>query len=231
MTGERGHEIVSSLAGRVSEPVRPPGTVRIGGFGGVDGLRHWLADNRIQLVVDATHPFAATMTAHAALACARLGLPVLRLQRPGWTAGPGDRWYPVPDTTAAAATAATLGARILLTVGRQEVGAFAEYPRPWYLIRAIDPPEVALPPRHELLLARGPFTVDDEAALLARHRIEVVVTKNSGGSATAAKLAAARDAGLAVVIVDRPPVPPDMAVVESVSAAHRWISEYNGAFP
>lgn len=222
---------MSSLAGRVSEPARPPGAVRIGGFGGVDGLRTWLADNRIQLVVDATHPFAATMTAHAALACARLGLPVLRLQRPGWTAEPGDRWHPVPDTATAAARAAALGGRILLTVGRQELGAFAGYPRPWYLIRAIDPPEAELPPRHELLLARGPFTVADEAALLARHRIEVVVTKNSGGPATAAKLVAARDAALPVVMIDRPPVPPDMAVVGSVSAAHRWISEFRGAFP
>ncbi|MEU1980617.1 cobalt-precorrin-6A reductase [Nocardia sp. NPDC019395] len=226
LSGERGLEVVSSLAGRVADPVRPGGTVRIGGFGGADGLREWLAGNRIELVIDATHPFAATMTAHAARAGAALGLPVIRLNRPGWTAEPGDNWIRVPDMATAAQTSAELGERILLTIGRQGVGVFAGYTRPWYLIRAIDPPESALPPRHEILLARGPFTVAAETALLDRHRIEVLVTKDSGGDATAAKLAAARSAGVPVVLVDRPPVPPGLIEVATVAAAHERILEY-----
>lgn len=217
---------MSSLAGRVSEPVRPGGTVRVGGFGGAEGLRNWLTDHTIELVVDATHPFAATMTAHAARASAELGLPMVRLNRPGWTAGPVDHWLRVPDLTAAARVSADTGDRILLTIGRQGVGAFAGYTRPWYLIRAIDPPEVALPPRHEILLARGPFTVEAESALLARHRIDVLVTKDSGGAATAAKLVAARDARIPVVMVDRPPAPPGLVEVTSVHTACEWVTEY-----
>ncbi len=217
---------MSSLAGRVSDPVLPAGAVRIGGFGGATGLRAWLVDHRIDLVIDATHPFAATMTAHAARATAQLGLPMIRLSRPGWTAGPGDRWYRVLDTPAAARTAAGLGGRILLTIGRQGVGAFAGYARPWYLIRAIDPPGPELPPRHEILLARGPFTVDEESELLARHRIDVLVTKDSGGAATVAKLTAARAAGIPVVMIDRPAVPPDVVVAGTVAAARALVVEH-----
>ncbi|MFI9532249.1 cobalt-precorrin-6A reductase [Nocardia fusca] len=227
LTGEREHEIVSSLAGRVSEPIRPAGEVRIGGFGGADGLREWLADNRMDLVVDATHPFAEMITANAARATARLGLPMIRLSRPGWAAGPGDRWYRVPDLVAAADTAAGLGDRILLTIGRQGVAAFAGRARPWYLIRAIDPPAGVLPPRHEILLARGPFTVAEESELLARHRIDVVVTKDSGGAATAAKLTAARAAGMPVVVVDRPPVPAGVTVVATVEQVREVLSEWS----
>lgn len=222
---------MSSLAGRISDPVRPGGTVRVGGFGGAEGLRNWLTDNAIELIVDATHPFAATMTAHAARASAQLGRPMVRLNRPGWTADPGDHWLRVPDLAAAARVSADTGERILLTIGRQGVGAFAGYARPWYLVRAIDPPEVALPPRHEILLARGPFTVEAESALLARHRIEVLVTKDSGGAATAAKLVAARDAGIPVVMVDRPPAPPGLVEVTSVRAARQWVTEYARRHP
>jgi precorrin-6A/cobalt-precorrin-6A reductase len=172
------------------------------------------------------------ITANAAQATARLGLPMIRLSRPGWTAGAGDRWYRVRDLTAAADTAAGLGDRILLTIGRQGVAAFAGHSRPWYLIRAIDPPAGALPPRHEILLARGPFTVADESELLTRHRIDVVVTKDSGGTATAAKLTAARTAGIPVVVVDRPPVPFGVTVVATVGEAREvlfaWAVEGRG---
>ncbi|MGW5383355.1 cobalt-precorrin-6A reductase [Nocardia sp. NPDC003963] len=229
LTGEREHEIVSSLAGRVSDPIRPLGEVRIGGFGGVGGLRKWLRENRTQLVVDATHPFAATMTAHAAQATGQLGIPMIRLSRPGWTAESGDRWYRVPDLAAAARTAAELGQRILLTVGRHGAAAFSEYPRPWYLIRVIDAPEGALPPRHEILSARGPFTVEQESALLARQRIDVVVTKDSGGAATAAKLTAARTAGIPVVVVDRPATPSGVIVVGTVAEALEAVSGWAAA--
>ncbi|MCM6775453.1 cobalt-precorrin-6A reductase [Nocardia sp. CDC159] len=222
-TGERGFEIVSSLAGRVREPVLPAGEVRVGGFGGVVGLRDWLVDNGIGAVIDATHPFAATMSAHAAEAASDLGLPVIQLRRPGYREQPGDRWVRVADLTAAAETVATLGERIFLSIGRQGVGAFAGLSRPWFLIRAIDPPTGPLPPNHEILLARGPFAVHDERRLLAEREIDVLVTKDSGGAATTAKLDAARSLRLPVVMIDRPPVPAGMSQVESVAAVWDWL--------
>ncbi|MGW0250640.1 cobalt-precorrin-6A reductase [Nocardia goodfellowii] len=222
-SGERGFDIVSSLAGRVRDPLLPAGAVRIGGFGGVEGLREWLADNEIDAVVDATHPFAGTMSAHAATAAGALGVPLLHVRRPGWTEQPGDHWVRVPDLAAAAEALADLGERVFLTIGRQGVAAFAGLPRHWFLIRAIDPPEGAVPTRHQLLLARGPFPVAEEAGLLAEHRIEVLVTKDSGGTLTDAKLAAARAAGLPVVMVDRPALPPGGAVVDSAVAAWNWL--------
>ncbi|WP_245547223.1 cobalt-precorrin-6A reductase [Nocardia brevicatena] len=223
LSGERGFDIVSSLAGRVRDPILPEGAVRIGGFGGVDGLRDWLRDNGVRAVVDATHPFAATITEHAVTASAALDIPLIRFGRPGWTAGPGDRWWRVPDLSAAAATSARLGERILLTVGRQGVGAFAGVSRPWFLIRAIEPPDDPLPPRHEILLARGPFTVEEETDLLARHRIDVLVTKDSGGGLTSAKLVAAREVGVPVVMVNRPPLPSGITVTETVAETYRLL--------
>ncbi len=207
----------------------PVGEVRVGGFGGVGGLRDWLADNAVDAIVDATHPFAGTMSAHAATAAAAAGLPLIHLRRPGWSAQSADRWMRVPDNTAAAGVAAELGDRIFLTIGRQGVGAFAHLTEPWFLIRAIDPPTAALPPRHEILLARGPFTVDDECGLLARHRIEVLVTKDSGGELTAAKLTAARERGVPVVMIDRPPLPSGALTADSVAAARDWLIERRDA--
>ncbi|WP_369634987.1 cobalt-precorrin-6A reductase [Nocardia sp. JMUB6875] len=221
-SGERGFEIVSSLAGRVREPVLPVGAVRVGGFGGVDGLREWLADNEIQAVVDATHPFAGGITANAAAAAASLGLPVLHVRRPGWIEQDGDRWIRVPDLTAAAEAVATLGKRVFLTIGRQGVAAFADSDA-WFLIRAIDPPEGDVPGDHELLLARGPFSVEDETALLVERGIDVMVTKDSGGALTEAKLVAARALGLPVVMIDRPPLPDGAQQVETVAAAWDWL--------
>ncbi len=220
---ERGFEVVSSLAGRVREPVLPDGQVRVGGFGGVDGLREWLQTNDIGAVVDATHPFAGTMSVHASVAAAVLGLPILHVRRPGWQENSDDLWLRVPDTAAAADTVAGLGDRIFLTIGRQEVGAFAALTRQWFLIRSIDPPTVALPPEHELLLARGPFTVEDEVRLLTERRIDALVTKDSGGELTSAKLAAARVRGILVVMIDRPPLPTGALVVESSAAALDWL--------
>ncbi|MQY27964.1 Precorrin-6A reductase [Nocardia sp. RB56] len=220
---------MSSLAGRVREPVLPVGEVRVGGFGGVDGLREWLADNDIDAIVDATHPFAGTMSAHAAAAAGGLGLPLIHLRRPGWSPEPADLWVRVADTAAAATVAATLGDRVFLTIGRQGVGAFAHLTEPWFLIRAIDPPTAALPPRHEILLARGPFTVDDECRLLAGRRIDVLVTKDSGGELTAAKLTAARERGIPVVMIDRPPLPPGEPVADSVAAVRDWLIGRSGA--
>ncbi|MGY4101121.1 cobalt-precorrin-6A reductase [Nocardia sp. R16R-3T] len=223
--GERGFDIVSSLAGRVRDPLLPEGKVRIGGFGGVEGLRKWLADNEIAVVIDATHPFAGTISVNAAGAATDLGLPLLHVRRPGWSEQPGDRWVRVPDLDAAAQAVSELGGRVFLTIGRQGVAAFAGLTEQWFLIRAIDPPTGAMPPHHELLLARGPFTPADEQRLLTRHRIEVLVTKDSGGDQTDAKLDAARSVGLPVVVVDRPELPPDAVVVETAGEAWKWLRD------
>ncbi|WP_433208663.1 cobalt-precorrin-6A reductase [Nocardia sp. CA-107356] len=224
-SGERGFEIVSSLAGRVRDPLLPEGPVRIGGFGGVDGLRKWLAANEIAVIIDATHPFAGTISANAADAATDLGLPLLHMRRPGWSEQPGDRWHRVPDLDAAAQAVCELGDRVFLTIGRQGVAAFAGLTDQWFLIRAIDPPTGALPPQHELLLARGPFSPADELCLLIQHRIDVLVTKDSGGDQTAAKLAAARSAGLPVVVVDRPELPGAAIVAETVQDAWKWLRD------
>ncbi|MCO1659814.1 cobalt-precorrin-6A reductase [Pseudonocardia sp. S2-4] len=220
------HDVTVSLAGRVRSPLPLPGTVRVGGFGGVDGLAAWLREHRTDAVVDATHPFAATMTAHAAAACGRVGVPFLRLQRPGWTAVPGDDWRSVPDLPAAARVAAALGERIFLSTGRSELAVFAPVDR-WFLVRSVDPPEPPVPARMRVLLDRGPFTLDGERALLREHAVDVLVTKDSGGPA--AKLAAARELGVPVVVVARPPLPPGVPAVATVAAAAGWVSRGGGA--
>lgn len=206
----RGFPVTTSLAGRTRHPRLPAGEVRSGGFGGVDGLAAALGE--VDVLVDATHPFAATMTEHAAAAAARTGTPLVVLRRPGWTAGPGDRWTRV-GSLAEAARAIPAGARVLLATGRQGVEAFLAVDA-WFLVRAIEAPAV-LPSRAELVLARGPFALDDERALLERHGITLVVAKDSGG-ATEAKLVAARERGLPVVLVDRPPLPSGVDVATSV---------------
>lgn len=210
--------VTTSLAGAVARPRVTPGRVRIGGFGGVDGLAAWLRAERVDAVVDATHPFAATITAHAVTAAARTGTPLLVLRRPGWTAGPGDRWHRVPDAGAAAVLVPSLGERCFLALGRGDLAAFADQPG-FCLVRAVDPPPGPLPHDVRVVLGRGPFPVDDERALLAQHRIDVVVTRDSGGGD--AKLVAAR--GLPVVLIDRPP-PPAAPTVATVEAALSWLA-------
>jgi precorrin-6A/cobalt-precorrin-6A reductase len=217
-----GITVISSLAGRVTRPRLPVGGLRIGGFGGPAGLARWLEDNEIGAVLDATHPFAERISASAAQAAARCGVPLLRLERPGWTSGPGDRWIWVDDLAAAAAVIGDLRAsRVFLTSGRQGLAAFAADQRSWFLIRCVERPEVALPPRHQLVLDRGPYTLAGELSLIDLHAIDLIVTKNSGGSLTAAKLAAARDRGLPVVIVRRPPRA-GVASVATVPEASAW---------
>lgn len=217
-----GFAVTSSLAGRVAAPVLPPGEVRVGGFGGVDGLVSWLRVQRTDVVVDATHPFAARMTAHAVAATAALGLPLLVLRRAGWTSTPGDRWHRVPDSAAAAALLPALGERVFLATGRGDLTAFAGLDG-WFLLRAVDPPAPPLPRRRHVVLDRGPFTPAGERALLREHRIDVVVTRDSGGPRTAAKLVAARELGLPVVMTDRPPAPAGLTV-SNVAAAVRWLA-------
>jgi precorrin-6A/cobalt-precorrin-6A reductase len=226
LADQTGTEVISSLAGRTSDPARPPGQTRVGGFGGAAGLAAWLAAERIGAVVDATHPFAAAMTAAAVAATGRLKIPLLVLRRPGWTAGPGDDWRRVPSL-AAAATRLSPGARVFLTVGSTEVSAFAPDQGRWFLIRSVQAPAPPLPPRAQLLLARGPFEVADELALMRRHAVDVLVTRDSGGEMTSAKLTAARRLGLPVVMVDRPPAP-DAPAVATTAEAITWLEQCDG---
>ena len=215
-----GWSVISSLAGRTSRPLLPPGEVRIGGFGGVDGLAAYLRDRRIDALVDATHPFAATMTAHAVAAAAATGVPLLVLRRPGWVAGPGDGWHRVPDLDEAAARLPRLGDRVFLTTGRQGIAAFAAVDECWFLARSVEPPAPPVPKRLEIVLDRGPFTLAGERRLLREHRVNVLVTKDSGGPSS--KLAAARELGVPVLMVDRPPAP-EVPTVDTVEVAVAWL--------
>ena len=218
-----GTDIISSLAGRVPDPALPAGPVRIGGFGGVDGLRQWLRDNDITAVVDATHPFAATMTAHAAQACADLTLSHLVLARPAWD--PGNAVVVGSDTEAADTVARGGYSRVFLTTGRSGVAPFTDSDA-WFLIRVVTPPDAGLLPRHhEVLLSRGPYAYDDEYTLLRDNRIDVLVTKNSGGDLTAAKLEAADTLGVAVVMIQRPPLPAGVRTVHTVDDAVDWVRQ------
>ncbi|MEU4585401.1 cobalt-precorrin-6A reductase [Kitasatospora aureofaciens] len=223
LDGRPSLRVTSSLAGRVARPRLPAGQVRVGGFGGPDGLAAWLRAEGVAAVVDATHPFAAGISRNAALAAAATGVPLLVLRRPGFASVPGDRWHPVPSLPAAAELLPGLGRRVFLSSGRQGIGAFAHLDGLHFLARSVDPPEPPLPPSLEVLLDRGPFTLDGERALLRDHRIDVVVTKDSGGAATAPKLTAARELGLPVVVVERPPVPEGVPVAADVAGAVHWL--------
>ncbi|HEY1973176.1 MAG TPA: cobalt-precorrin-6A reductase [Pseudonocardia sp.] len=214
--------VVSSLAGRVSRPALPPGEVRIGGFGGVTGLLDYLAAQRVAAVVDATHPFAATITRSAVEATGRLGVPLVLLRRPGWTPVEGDDWRWVSSLDAAADALRDMGERVFLSTGRTGLAAFAGLDRHWFLVRSVEPPEPPTPARMRVLLDRGPFTVEGETRLFTEHRIEVLVTKDSGGEMTSAKLAAARALEVPVLIQARPPVPP-VPTESTVAGALRWL--------
>ncbi|MFI7102064.1 cobalt-precorrin-6A reductase [Streptomyces sp. NPDC050161] len=216
-------QVTSSLAGRVGTPRLPVGEVRIGGFGGPDGLARWLREHAVDVLIDATHPFANTISLHAAQAAATAHVPLLSLRRPGWVPGPGDNWHPVASLDEAAAALPALGSRIFLTTGRMGLAHFAHLADLWFLVRSVDAPEAPHPPRMRTLLDRGPFTLDGERALIADHRIDVLVTKDSGAAATAPKLAAAREAGIPVVLVTRPPAPDGVPTVAGPAEAARWV--------
>ncbi|GAB2848581.1 cobalt-precorrin-6A reductase [Streptomyces deserti] len=212
-----GVRVTTSLAGRVARPGALDGDVRVGGFGGAEGLAAWLREQRVDALVDATHPFAEAITANAARAAALTGVPAVVLRRPGWWPGPRDRWHPVPSLDAAAGLLPRLGRRVFLTTGRRGLAAFAHLTDLHFVARSVEPPEPPMPPDTHVVLARGPFTVTDESALLREHRVDVLVTKDSGGEATAAKLTAARDLGLPVVVVRRPPLPAGVTAVPDVA--------------
>ena len=221
LAGRPGLRVISSLAGRVSNPALPAGEVRVGGFGGADGLARW-ADGRGRDRRRRRHPPVRRDDQRPRGRRVRAAdLPLLRLARPGWTAQHGDDWRDAASLADAAAMLPALGRRVFLTTGRQGLSAFAGQDRLWFLIRCVDPPAGPLPARHEILLARGPYTVAAELALMRHHAIEVLVTKNSGGSLTEGKLAAARELGLPVVMVRRPAAPA-LACVATVDEAVSW---------
>lgn len=224
-----GHPVVSSLAGRVSRPALPVGAVRIGGFGGPDGLAEFLTGAGIGAVVDATHPFAAAMSANAAIACTAVGIPLLRLARPGWSGRPdAGSWLWVDSTVAAAATTRQTGQRPFLTTGRQTLPDFAALADRSTLVRVVEPPELALPERWRVILDRGPYAVAGERALMHADAIDVVVTKDSGGSYTSAKLDAAAELGIPVVVVRRPAPDARVPTVDTVAAALEWLRSPGG---
>jgi precorrin-6A/cobalt-precorrin-6A reductase len=217
-------DVVSSLAGRVSQPRLPPGPVRIGGFGGPEPLARWLREHGIGAVVVATHPYAEGIRRSAQHAAPVAGAALLRLERRGWHAGPGDRWHRVPSFVAAARRAAELGQRIFLTIGRQNLDAFEAVTDRWFLARVVDEPD-SVPAHMTVLRSRGPYTVTGEVALMREHRVDVLVTKDSGGALTEAKLVAARDLELPVVMVDRPARAgaAGSEVATDVAGVQRWL--------
>lgn len=225
----RGLPVVSSLAGRVARPRLPVGEVRIGGFGGPEGLSKWLTEHRVRALVDATHPFAERIGTSAATAADDAGVPLLRLERPGWQPVEGADWR-WADSLAHAAQlvgghgepSAPRAERVFLTSGRQGLHAFADLSDQWFLIRCVDRPKAPLPPQREVLLARGPYTLEGETSLMREHRVDLLVTKDSGGELTIAKLHAARDLGIPIVVIRRP-VRPETERVADVDPAIEWV--------
>ena len=214
-------DAVFSYAGRTEAPLGQPLPLRIGGFGGVAGLVEYLRAERIGAVVDATHPFAAQMSRNAVEACALAGVPLVGLQRPEWRAQAGDQWQHVADMAAAVDALPEAGARVFLAIGKQNLSGFAAKAN-HYLLRLVDAPEAPPLPDCTVVLARGPFALAGDLALLRDQRIEVIVAKNAGGTGAEAKLVAARQLGLPVVMIDRPALPA-RRVVGSVGEVMGWL--------
>ena len=227
LAGETWVAPVLSFAGRTVAPVLPPIPSRIGGFGGADGLTGYLRGEMMDLLIDATHPFAHQISINAERAAAAAAVPRLVLRRPPWVAEPDDAWRFVPSVAAAAEALGRAARRVFLTIGRQDLLPFQAAAHHFYLIRSVDPPDPALlPPRAEILSGRGPFTADADRALMETHDIHVLVTKNSGGAD--GKLRAARALGLPVLMVDRKPAPPGETVAEP-EAALAWLRAHRDA--
>jgi len=227
LDGDARYDVTLSLAGRTSEPVKLPGTIRTGGFGGAEGLSRTLHDEKFDAVIDATHPFADQIKANAIEAARLTGVPLLAIRRPSWTPVDGDNWILVEDLEGAAVALGETAKRVFLTTGRDELRPFAKASQHFYLLRSVEAPaRDELPAHVELITARGPFRLVDELALLKQHAIDIVVTKNSGGEATYAKLAAARALGLPAVMVRRPMLP-EAPSVETVVEALQWLEQHH----
>jgi precorrin-6A/cobalt-precorrin-6A reductase len=226
LDGAGGTRVISTLAGRIAHPRLPAGEVRIGGFGGPDGLAAYIGAEGVHAVVDATHPFAERMSWSAFAACARTDTKLLRLERPPFRRDPAIDWREAGSLPEAAGLLPRAGRRVFLTTGRQGLAAFASVTDAFFLIRCVDAPDPgALPPDHAVLLDRGPFTREGELALIDRHALDVLVTKDSGGEMTQAKLTAARERGLPVIVVARPPRPAAQTVA-TVEQALAWLAEH-----
>lgn len=217
-----GIAVTSSLAGRLAEQPTLPGELRVGGFGGAEALAKFLSDHAFDMLIDVTHPFASTMSHHAAHACARAEVPWVALCRAPWVRRAADNWIEVQSHAEACQRAGEAGGKIFLTVGRQNLDAYAGLGG-WVLIRLAEQPGAPFPlPRAEIIVGKGPFYLEDEIDLFEHYNIDVLVTKNSGGNATYGKIEAARRLGLPVVVVQRPAVP-DGEQVDDVDAALAWI--------
>ena len=223
LAGRSDLAVTLSLAGRTANPAAQPVPVRVGGFGGAQGLAAYLTAERIDALIDATHPYAAIIAANAARAAGSAGVPLLALRRPPWVAVAGDRWIEAADARAAVQALGAMPRRVFLALGRNDIAPFAEAPQHHYLVRSVDPVEPPLRVPHACyVIGRGPFGQADDQALLTDHRIEIVVCKNSGGNATYGKIAAARMLGLKVIMLRRPALPA-VGAVETIEDAVAWI--------
>jgi precorrin-6A/cobalt-precorrin-6A reductase len=221
LAGRPGLSVTLSLVGRTAEPLSQPVPVRRGGFGGAEGLADYLRGEQMDLLIDATHPYADAISANAARAAELAGVKLLAIRRPPWKRVDGDTWVEVADTAEAARALGRASRRVFLALGRSELQPFTARPQHFYLVRSVDPVDPPLAVPHAVYIAaRGPFTEAEDRALLEEHRIEVVVAKNSGGDATYGKIAAARPLGLPVVMLTRPALPnvPSVATVEEALA-------------
>jgi precorrin-6A/cobalt-precorrin-6A reductase len=218
-----GLNVTLSLAGRTTEPAAQPVPVRTGGFGGAEGLADYLRDEKIDALIDATHPYAATISANATAAASRTGVPLMALRRAGWEPVPGDRWTGVDHMADAVQALGPTSRRVFLALGRKEIAPFEAAPQHHYLVRSVDPVEPPLNvPDAVYITARGPFAEHSERALLEEHGIDTIVAKNSGGNATYGKITAARTLGLPVILLRRPPLP-EVAAVATVDEAVEWL--------
>jgi precorrin-6A/cobalt-precorrin-6A reductase len=218
-----------SLAGRTRKPAVPPIPLRVGGFGGVEGLRAYLVAEQVDAVIDATHPFAVHISANASAACRSTGIPIGTMTRPPWKPESGDQWIEVQNVEAAVSVLGQEPKRVFLTTGRLQLAAFSAAPQHTYIVRTIDPPDdIDLLPSHRLILARGPFTESDEENLIRKENISILVTKNSGGDATYAKIAAARALKIPVVMIQRQLIINEVEL-PTVEAALSWIQSHRPA--
>jgi precorrin-6A/cobalt-precorrin-6A reductase len=223
LAGRADLEVTLSLAGRTATPAAQPVPVRVGGFGGAEGLAKYLISERIDALIDATHPYANAISANAVEARRRSGVPLIALRRPPWIAVSGDRWIEVSDVRDAVRALGQAPRRVFVALGRNELKPFVDAPQHYYLIRSVDPVDPPLPlPHVGYVTGRGPFTEADDHALMTEHRIDGIVAKNSGGTATYGKIAAARALGIDVIVLRRPPTP-DGAAVETIEDAIAWL--------